>query len=83
MSNEFELSVTQSGTIFVEAESEEEAIEKYQQNQGHYYVITEDGNEVPASDSWELDIDEDEQHLRELQEKGLNGYDKIESEVNK
>lgn len=25
--------------------------------------------------------DEDEQHLRELQEQGLNGYDKIESEV--
>ena len=59
MSYEFELSVTQNGTIFVEAESEEEAIEKYQQNQGHYYVITEDGNEVPASDSWELETEEE------------------------
>lgn len=26
-------------------------------------------------------MDEDEQHLKELQEQGLNGYDKIESEV--
>ena len=28
----------------------------------------------------EMEIDEDEQHLKELQEQGLNGYDKIESD---
>lgn len=26
-------------------------------------------------------LDEDEEHLRQLKEQGLNGYDKIESEV--
>ena len=29
----------------------------------------------------ESEIDEDEEHLRQLKEQGLNGYDKIESEV--
>lgn len=39
-------------------------------------VLKEDSDKVA-----EMEIDEDELHLKELQEQGLNGYDKIESEV--
>ena len=50
---EYQFTVTQTGIICVEANSEEEAKEKLENNMGHFYVITDNG-EVPANDSWEI-----------------------------
>ena len=50
---DYQFTVTQSGIICVEADSEEEAKEKLENNIGHFYVITDNG-ELPADDSWEV-----------------------------
>ena len=50
---DYQFTVTQTGTICVEANSEEEAREKLENNIGHFYVITDNG-EQPADDSWEV-----------------------------
>ena len=50
---EYQFTVTQEGIICVEANSEEEAREKLENNIGHFYVITDNG-EQPADDSWEV-----------------------------
>ena len=56
--NNYVFTVTQTGTIDVEANSEEEARSILEQNIGHFYVITDRG-EHPANDSWEIgDLDE-------------------------
>ena len=52
---EYQFNVTQTGIICVEADSEEEAREKLENNIGHFYVITDNG-EQPADDSWEVGI---------------------------
>jgi len=55
MMTEYQFNVTQTGIICVEADSEEEAREKLENNIGHFYVITDNG-EQPADDSWEVGI---------------------------
>mgnify|MGYP003123949625 FL=1 len=50
---DYQFTVTQTGIICVEANSEEEAREKLENNIGHFYVITDNG-EQPADDSWEV-----------------------------
>ena len=51
--SEYQFTVTQTGIICVEANSEEEAKEKLENRILHFYVITDNG-EVPADDSWEV-----------------------------
>ena len=51
--NEYQFTVQQEGYIFVEADSIEEAEEKLKNMIGHFYVVTDRG-EQPANDSWEL-----------------------------
>jgi len=56
--NNYVFTVTQTGTIDVEANSAEEARSILEQNIGHFYVVTSHG-EQPANDSWEVgDLDE-------------------------
>ncbi len=56
--NNYVFTVTQTGTIDVEANSEEEARSKLEQNIGHFYVVTNRGEQL-ADDSWEVgDLDE-------------------------
>ena len=50
---EYQFTVQQEGYIFVEADSIEEAEEKLKNMIGHFYVVTDRG-EQPANDSWEL-----------------------------
>ena len=50
---EYQFTVQQEGYIFVEADSIEEADEKLKNMIGHFYVVTDRG-EQPANDSWEL-----------------------------
>jgi len=50
---DYQFTVTQTGIICVEAESEEEAREKLETDIGGFYVITDNG-EQPADDSWEV-----------------------------
>ena len=50
---DYQFTVTQTGIICVEADSEEEAKSILEQNIGHLYVVTDRG-EQPANDSWEL-----------------------------
>tara|TARA_R100001086_G_scaffold28624_1_gene13135 strand:- start:464 stop:658 length:195 start_codon:yes stop_codon:yes gene_type:complete len=51
--NEYQFTVQQEGYIFVEADSIEEAEEKLKNMIGHFYVVTDRG-EQPANDSWQL-----------------------------
>ena len=51
--NEYNFTVQQEGYIFVEADSIEEAEEKLKNMIGHFYVVTDRG-EQPANDSWQL-----------------------------
>ena len=56
--NNYVFTVTQTGTIDVEANSEEEARSILEQNIGHFYVVTDRGEQL-ANDSWEVgDLDE-------------------------
>ena len=56
--NNYVFTVTQTGTIDVEANSEEEARSILDQNIGHFYVVTDRGEQL-ADDSWEGgDLDE-------------------------
>ena len=56
--NNYVFTVTQTGTIDVEANSEEEARSILEQNIGHFYVVTSRGEEL-ANDSWEVgELDE-------------------------
>ena len=48
---EFCFTVTKTGYIHVEADSLEDAETKLQENFGHYYVVTETGEEL--SNGWE------------------------------
>ena len=50
---DYQFTITQTGIICVEANSEEEAREKLENNIGDFYVITE-YDQVPADDSWEV-----------------------------
>ena len=50
---DYQFTVTQTGIICVDANSEEEAREKLEKWIHHFYVITEYG-EQPADDSWEV-----------------------------
>ena len=49
--NEFSFEVTKTGWIHVEADSVEDAEARLQESFGHYYVITETGEEL--SNGWE------------------------------
>ncbi len=49
--NEYSFTVTKTGYINVEADSIEDAEARLQENFGHYYVITETGEEL--SNGWE------------------------------
>ena len=49
----YQFTVTQTGIICVEADSEEEARTILETRINHFYVITDNG-EAPADDSWEL-----------------------------
>ena len=49
--NEYSFTVTKTGYINVEADSIEDAEARLQENFGHYYVITETGEEL--SIGWE------------------------------
>jgi len=49
--NEFSFEVTKTGWIHVEADSVEDAEARLQESFGHYYVITETGEEL--SMGWE------------------------------
>ncbi len=51
---EFEFTVTQTGTVFIEANSEEDAREQYENNPDVYYAQTQFG-EVATDESWELE----------------------------
>ena len=56
--NNYVFTVTKAGTIDVEANSEEEARSILEQNIGHFYVVTDRGEQL-ANDSWEVgDLDE-------------------------
>ena len=50
---DYQFTVSQTGIICVDANSEEEAREKLEKWIHHFYVITDNG-EVPADDSWEV-----------------------------
>ena len=50
---DYQFTVTQTGIICVDANYEEEAREKLENNIGDFYVITDNG-EQPADDSWEV-----------------------------
>ena len=52
---EFEFTVTSTGSVFIEANSEEEAREKYENNRDDYYIVTQHQGEQPADESWELE----------------------------
>ena len=49
----YQFTVTQTGIICVEADSEEEARDTLKDSIHHFYVITDNG-EAPADDSWEV-----------------------------
>ena len=49
---EFEFTVTSTGSVFIEANSEEEAREKYENNRDDYYIVTQHQGEQPADESW-------------------------------
>ena len=49
--NEYCFTVTKTGWIHVEADSVEDAKARLQESFGHYYVITETGEEL--SNGWE------------------------------
>jgi len=51
---EFEFNVTSTGSVFIEANSEKEAIDKYEHNRGSYYIVTQYQGEIPADESWEM-----------------------------
>ena len=57
--NEYSFTVTKTGYINVEADSVEDAEAKLQENFGHFYVITETGEEL--SNGWETtgEVEED------------------------
>ena len=56
--NNYVFTVTQTGTIDVEANSEEEARSILEPNIGHFYVVTDRGEQL-ANDCWEVgDLDE-------------------------
>ena len=56
--NNYVFNVTQTGTIDVEANSEEEARSILEKNIGHLYVVTDRGEQL-ANDTWEVgDLDE-------------------------
>ncbi len=50
---DYQFTVTQTGIICVEADSEEEAREKLENDIDGFYVRTDNG-EQPADDSWEV-----------------------------
>ena len=50
---DYQFTVTQTGIICVDADSEEEARDILKDSIHHFYVITDNG-EVPADDSWEV-----------------------------
>ena len=50
---DYQFTVTQTGIICVEADSEEEARETLENDIDGFYVRTDDG-EQPANDSWEV-----------------------------
>ena len=50
---EYQFTVQQEGYIFIEADSEEEARKKLENDIDGFYVRTEYG-EQPADDSWEV-----------------------------
>ena len=56
---EFSFEVTKTGYIHVEADSLEDAEARLQESFGHYYVITETGEELSVG--WELtgEVEED------------------------
>jgi len=56
--NEYQFTVQQEGIIFIEADSEDEARSKLEQDIGHLYVVTDHGEEL-ANDSWQLTGDVD------------------------
>ena len=51
---DYQFTVTLTGVICVEADSEKEAREKLVNNIDDFYVITDNGQQ-PANDSWEVD----------------------------
>jgi len=51
--SDYQFTVTQTGIISVEADSEEEARAILDDSIHHFYVRTDNG-EVPADDSWEV-----------------------------
>ena len=57
--NEYSFTVTKTGYINVEADSVEDAEARLQENFGHFYVITETGEEL--SNGWETtgEVEED------------------------
>ena len=50
---DYQFTVTQTGIICVEADSEEEARDILKDSIHHFYVRTDNGEE-PADDSWEV-----------------------------
>tara|TARA_B100000123_G_scaffold170243_1_gene126238 strand:- start:568 stop:759 length:192 start_codon:yes stop_codon:yes gene_type:complete len=50
---DYQFTVTQTGIICVEADSEEEARAILEDSIHHFYVRTDNG-EVPADDTWEV-----------------------------
>ena len=50
---DYQFTVTQTGIICVDANSEEEARAILEDSIHHFYVITDNG-EQPADDSWEV-----------------------------
>ena len=50
---DYQFTVTQTGIICVEADSEEEARDILSNSIHHFYVRTDNGEE-PADDSWEV-----------------------------
>ena len=57
--NEYSFTVTKTGYINVEADSIEDAEARLQEDFGHYYVVTETGEEL--SNGWETtgEVEED------------------------
>lgn len=51
---DYQFTVTQTGIICVEADSEEEAREILENDIDGFYVRTDNGEEQPADDSWEV-----------------------------
>ena len=74
---EFEFTVTQTAQVFIEANSEKEAREQYENNPDVYYAQTQFG-EVPTDESWKLEPEWTESDQAEYDKHSSRVFDVFE-----